>query len=521
MKIVFLDKSHSVPKIGLSTIYLTKNDWDDYSFKTSFYVQVHDEEGRLHDLEIVKIGFTGQTTMHTTYSVISEKSGFPAFEQIPEGFFSVGLDVEYYKKIYALPEQTRRSYLLAIKDIAFDSKLFELAQKEDVFKDSLLRHISVSLIKGQFARVIRGEPPLTDFLFKFVRSETEKMSEIELKFNVLVDSNPPTNIHAIIGRNGVGKTTLLNGMVEAITSTEQKNTQFYEFRDRGYHLINQDYFGCLVSISFSAFDPFEPPEEQVKPSLGTCYYYIGLRTKEENFQPVKTKLKSLEEIYKEFAEALKICSMQNSMRKRWCHAIETLESDENFGYLELKDLIKTSPEKLKESAIQKIKQMSSGHMIVLLTITKLVATVQEKTLVIFDEPESHLHPPLLSALIRALSDLLHTQNGVAIIATHSPVVLQEVPKSNIWKIYRYGDAVKASRPDIETFGENVGVLTREVFGLEVVKSGYHDLLTKSVEKGGSYQDIVEEYGEKLGLEARALLKVLVMERDRNLNDDED
>lgn len=47
---------------------------------------------------------------------------------------------------------------------------------------------------------------------------------------------------------------------------------------------------------------------------------------------------------------------------------------------------------------------------------------------LIDEPEGHLHPPLLSAFVRALSELLVNRNGVAIIATHSPVVLQEVPR---------------------------------------------------------------------------------------------
>ncbi|PJN92440.1 hypothetical protein CNY89_29680, partial [Amaricoccus sp. HAR-UPW-R2A-40] len=75
------------------------------------------------------------------------------------------------------------------------------------------------------------------------------------------------------------------------------------------------------------------------------------------------------------------------------------------------------------------KKMSSGHAIIILTLTQLVAQVQEKSLVLMDEPESHLHPPLLSAFIRSLSRLLHRQNGVAIIATHSPVVLQEIPRS--------------------------------------------------------------------------------------------
>ncbi|HDR1506241.1 TPA: ATP-binding protein, partial [Pasteurella multocida] len=120
--------------------------------------------------------------------------------------------------------------------------------------------------------------------------------------------------------------------------------------------------------------------------------------------------------------------------------------------------------------------MSSGHAFVLLTITQLVAKVEEKTLVLLDEPESHLHPPLLSAFIRTLSELLDNRNAIAIVATHSPVVLQEIPKSCIWKIVRTGIETKAYRLVTETFGENIGILTREVFGLEVEKSGFHKLL---------------------------------------------
>lgn len=90
-----------------------------------------------------------------------------------------------------------------------------------------------------------------------------------------------------------------------------------------------------------------------------------------------------------------------------------------------------------------------------------------------DEPESHLHPPLLSAFTRALADLLTNRNGVAIIATHSPVLLQEVPRECVWKLRRNGLVASADRPECETFAENVGFLTREVFQLEVAKSGFH------------------------------------------------
>nr|WP_256473589.1 AAA family ATPase [Aliidiomarina quisquiliarum] len=153
--------------------------------------------------------------------------------------------------------------------------------------------------------------------------------------------------------------------------------------------------------------------------------------------------------------------------------------------------------------------MSSGHAVVLLSVTKLVETVEEKTLILLDEPESHLHPPLLSAFTRALSDLLVNRNGVAIIATHSPVVLQEVPKSCVSILRRTRLISKVERPENETFAENVGVLTREVFGLEVSKSGFHDLLESSVNEGKSYEEIEQEYQNQLGFEGKAILRSMV------------
>ena len=150
----------------------------------------------------------------------------------------------------------------------------------------------------------------------------------------------------------------------------------------------------------------------------------------------------------------------------------------------------------------------------LLTITRLVDLVDESTLVLLEEPEVHLHPPLLSAFIRALADLLIKRNGVAILATHSPVVLQEVPKSCVTVLRRIGDVVIAEEPSTETFGENVGVLTREVFDLEVTTAGFHQLLREAVEiERLDYEGVVARFEGQLGAEARAIARALISERD--------
>jgi predicted ATP-binding protein involved in virulence len=139
-------------------------------------------------------------------------------------------------------------------------------------------------------------------------------------------------------------------------------------------------------------------------------------------------------------------------------------------------------------------------------------------LVLIDEPEAHLHPPLLSSFMRSLSDLLIDTNAISIIATHSPVVLQEVPRSCVWKLHRSGTEARVERLEIESFGENAGVLTQEVFGLEVTDSGFHSILKKAVENNNTYEAAVRYLNNSIGLEGRAILRSLFYQK--NAGDEE-
>ena len=124
-----------------------------------------------------------------------------------------------------------------------------------------------------------------------------------------------------------------------------------------------------------------------------------------------------------------------------------------------------------------------------------------------------MHPPLVSAFIRALSDLLTYRNGVAIIATHSPVIVQEVPKKCVWILRRAGKYRKFERPQIETFGENLGELTTEIFGYEVLNSGFHKILKDVSQKEDTYNDALEHFRNELGNEAKSILKTYMYERE--------
>jgi predicted ATP-dependent endonuclease of OLD family len=192
--------------------------------------------------------------------------------------------------------------------------------------------------------------------------------------------------------------------------------------------------------------------------------------------------------------------------------IGTLQSDPVFKAAQLTDVIEAdlSDKDELDNVLKTFKALSSGHKIVLLTLTRLVEKVEERTLVLIDEPEGHLHPPLLSAMTRALSELLVKRNGVAVVATHSPIILQEVPRSCVWIINRLLTASKAERPTIETFGESIGILSREVFQLELSQSGYHRILDAVRRDAGSYEEAISLIGHQLGAEGKAILRAMYL-----------
>jgi len=65
---------------------------------------------------------------------------------------------------------------------------------------------------------------------------------------------------------------------------------------------------------------------------------------------------------------------------------------------------------------------------------------------------------------------------------------------------------------METFGENIGILTREVFGLEVTHSGFHKMLRDSVGENTDFDDVVRRFGGELGGEAKAIVRALLSAR---------
>ncbi len=499
------------PAQASSRAYLLTDNWDDwFKYNTLYSLVVFDSKGEKASIGGVKIGQFGMAEGQRRAEIPE------TFDALDERFFSIGQDDSYYEELNKLGAETRDKVLRGLRDMALVPELFERAREEKVTGVSLLRSVTPGTILGQFGRMARGGVRLSCYEFGYTapKPARTRVAPVRLSFVVEPESQPPTNIHVLIGRNGVGKTHLLNHMARALVEEDARAADVGAFEGQTEDLLDDRVFANLVSVTFSAFDPFEPLPNRQNKSEGVHYAYIGLKRSGTTTEGKPLAPKNPARLATEFAKSVWICR-QGARVSRWRRALEMLQADPIFrdaGVAELADEDVVEDD-LQVQARKLFDKLSSGHKIVLLTITRLVETVEERTLVLLDEPEAHLHPPLLAAFVRALSDLLVNRNGVAIIATHSPVVLQEVPKSCAWKVRRNGVKVEAERPEIETFGENVGVLTREVFGLEVTHSGFHKLLRDSVGNDATFRDVVDRFGGELGGEAKTIVRGMIAARD--------
>jgi hypothetical protein len=508
----------SVPKNARFQAFLNQDGWDDWGkYCTQFFLTIVDADGMVHEIGNVKIG---QFDLKPHKGAADLKSGYrwpkvaSEFESLDETFFSLGQSPEYYENLAKLGDSVREVVLNSLRDVAFDSRLWAKAKDEYVMIESLLRFETVTTVEGQYRRMAQGGARLTSYSFSFTPPKRLGDGEppFNLAFRVKPESRPPTNIHVLIGRNGVGKTTLLALMTNALVASRSSASQSGSFSWKKFD-DQTNNFANLVAVSFSAFDDTELFSRMSTQNGELKYSYIGLHRIVQAGASL-SKPKSPKMLANEFVKSLANCQAE-SRKRRWKLALSDLMSDSVFRSASLETLIDydLKIEEQKSEVLNTFKLLSSGHKIVLLTLTRLVETVEEKTLVLVDEIEAHLHPPLLSAFIRALSSLLVNRNGVSIIATHSPVVLQEVPQSCVWVLTRH----KAERPSIETFGENLGILSREVFQLELSESGFQKLLKEAVLSNTSYESALDYFNGQLSSEARAVMQAMFLEKERDRN----
>ena len=261
-------------------------------------------------------------------------------------------------------------------------------------------------------------------------------------------------------------------------------------------------FSKVIAVSYSSFDRFETP----KITAEFNYIYCGL--KDEN-----SKRLDDDELILRFQKSYEKISEQSRIEI----FLETIEE-----FID-KDLIKKfiyyDLDKLEyimnyERFIKILNILSSGQSILLLIITEIIANIRYDSLLIYDEPETHLHPNAISQLINTIYELSRIFQSYCIIATHSPIIVQELLSKNVYVIQREGTHASIKKPSKETFGENLSTIVEEIFGNREIPKQFKNILSNLIKSGLSYEDIIKEIESDkvpVSLNTRLYLKSIIDE----------
>ena len=76
------------------------------------------------------------------------------------------------------------------------------------------------------------------------------------------------------------------------------------------------------------------------------------------------------------------------------------------------------------------------------------------------------------------------------------------------------DFIQAVRPSTETFAEDIGSLTFDIFELETIESGFYTLIDQIVRENLSFEESLQRFDRKMGTLGYRLLLSEILKRDK-------
>ena len=286
-----------------NVFYLIEDNWDDRGKYSTMYDLVYiSPENEEKYIGKVKIGEKNMGSTQRRPNIPSE------FEKLDEKFFSLGQSDYYYDNLNKLNDKYELRVLERLNDIAFDLQLFDDVSKYHVTSTSLMRDIKDTTIRNQFHRISKGGARLSEYSFRF------SLGALKLEFEVLPNLELPTNVHAIIGRNGVGKTRLLKEMIKSIIGSGGMAEGKFEFtvpkfwfRETPPFFQDKDKpFANVICVAFSAFDDFHSLKTEERGESKVSFVNVGLPI---TISPLDNRVNS---ISNDFARSLKECFRRDS-----------------------------------------------------------------------------------------------------------------------------------------------------------------------------------------------------------------
>lgn len=317
---------------------------------------------------------------------------------------------------------------------------------------------------------LNGENAATRFHFTYHFKPKYAEQSSDISFDYSSSGEFPNNLYAIIGRNGVGKTQLISQLP---LDLEANNKEAFNHKPT---------FKKYITVSYCYYDNFEIPDA----SATFDYRYCGLLKKlPDGEKEVMTKEDLQQRLISDCEEISK-----KGRVDEWEKVMGSFFASDIINGRIVND---GNKKKLDARAIvASASKLSSGEASFLYVFFDIMAHIRKYLLILFDEPETHLYPTAVASLINAVHRLLKTYDSYGLIVTHSPIIIRELLSRNVLVMRRNENQLAIYKIGIESFGENLSILTNEIFGSEDIKPYYKRHISELAEEGFDYDRIVSE-----------------------------
>ena len=516
--------------------YIELDAWDDYSYHVMYHLHATNRltKGENVYLGYIKFMHPGQTS--NELFVLQERMGNIPFTRVPNDFVSLTFSMDVFRGLnrYVDNLEDRKSIVEQLHLIlGKDSPYYSMVADDPCFVNGMLRDSTMENFALKKAEtLLLAKECLYDLRKESFRFKMNNAIEpVTFDFTCLDDSEfsleerkvmIPNGCVVFIGGNGSGKSTAMYKLAKLMYADIDKRDE-KEYKEHIGELIpNNVGINKLIVVSYSPFDNFMLPAWDERKELSEeRFVYCGIRdyfgerdlrheeqnnnVDQENEEIIKdrqirTKLKSIQELAEEFELQFETLQKVNKKIYLWGDIADSAERLHPELAAEMKNMAILVD---KEKRISAFKDLSTGNKYIFHMLAMVIAKIEDDSLVLFDEPENHIHPPLLSFLLASLRLVLYKYNSVVFISTHSPVIVQETFANNVYVIRRIEDEVVMSHPEIETYGANIGEITSEVFNLTSENISYYRLFNYlykqwMMEYALSVEIMLDSFEKKLG-----------------------
>lgn len=434
-------------------------------------------------------------------------------------FFTMLPDMEAYRRLVqtldaddATEALTALNDLVALNEFESTAPILDLATQSEVFSLSFMRSSDSYFAYKNAGPLLRGlSSEQTGVLSPALAIRFQlpgRQNEHDLRFSFDHAADLPKRIAVVIGKNGVGKSQTLGRIARAALDGTAALT---DGTDGGRPLINRLLAFAPTNEAESVF----PTDKRKRPRIWYQRYSMNRsrRSRRNDY---------LSDLIVQVARSTQMVASKS----RWEIFTEALSAITKADELHLPTRSTSSAyvplAKLPQGAEQRVLErfasidvkkeptrvvagegypLSSGEISFLKFAAQVSLHIENGSLLLLDEPETHLHPNFISRFVSLLDGLLEATGSAAIIATHSAYFVREVFREQVTVLSVDSDnMVRAQRPKLRTFGADVGAISYFVFGEDEPSRLAGEVERRLLASGTPWPQIYAEYKDELSLE---------------------